>query len=147
MRSATPQGLTCLLQKKAGFTYEYFHGPARSQGLAEKPSGSEDQDMAGVVKNITYGELWSNKNSVKAHGEFSLIIAATVHFDCSERLWCLSCRREDLLLASCFMYSDSQLFSSKLFACCFYMFDFRASELVDNRVRGPGALPLNIELY
>ena len=70
MRSSTPQALTCLLDKKAGFTYEYFHGPARSQGLAEThPGGSEDSDMSGVVKNITYGELWSNKNAKKAHGE------------------------------------------------------------------------------
>ena len=70
MPISSPQALTCLLEKKHGFTYEYFHGPARSQGLAEvHPGGSEDSDMSGVVKNITYGELWSNKSAKKTHGE------------------------------------------------------------------------------
>lgn len=69
MLSARPQSLVQLLEKKDGFTYEYFHGPARTSGLAEThPSGSEDSDMKGVVKNITYGELWSNKSVKRTHG-------------------------------------------------------------------------------
>jgi hypothetical protein len=85
MPISSPQALTCLLEKKHGFTYEYFHGPARSQGLAEvHPGGSEDSDMSGVVKNITYGELWSNKNVKKAHGEStpSTLAATQRRVDC-----------------------------------------------------------------
>ena len=68
MRPVTPQGLVSLLQeKKGGFTYGYFHGPAQTQGLADV-SGNEDDDMKGVVKNITYGDLWSKKNAEHEHG-------------------------------------------------------------------------------
>jgi len=68
MRPVTPQGLVSLLQeKKGGFTYGYFHGPAQTQGLADV-SGNEDDDMKGVVKNITYGDLWSKKNAKHEHG-------------------------------------------------------------------------------
>mmetsp|Transcript_107 Transcript_107/g.210 ORF Transcript_107/g.210 Transcript_107/m.210 type:complete len:85 (-) Transcript_107:408-662(-) len=58
MKASMSAPLSCLLEKKNGFTYEYFHGPGvRTQGLAEQ----EDSDMKGVVKSITYGDLWSDK--------------------------------------------------------------------------------------
>ena len=68
---ATRMRTSALLEKKRGFTYEFFHGPVRSQGLAQTAAGSsEDRDMAGVVKDITYGDLWSKdlKGAKKHHG-------------------------------------------------------------------------------
>ena len=69
-----------LLEKKSGFTYEFFHGPAapaRTQGLAN--AGSEDHDMAGVVKDITYGDLWSKKPAQKHHGVLASSHCAHAH--------------------------------------------------------------------
>jgi hypothetical protein len=58
-----------LLEKRSGFTYEFFHGPARTSGLAEThPGGSTDSDMKGVVQDITYGDLWSKKSAQRKHG-------------------------------------------------------------------------------
>jgi hypothetical protein len=37
--------------------------PAREQGLAQS---SHDKDMAGVVKEITYGDLWGGKKAAQA---------------------------------------------------------------------------------
>mmetsp|Transcript_87022 Transcript_87022/g.127268 ORF Transcript_87022/g.127268 Transcript_87022/m.127268 type:complete len:80 (-) Transcript_87022:412-651(-) len=76
--------LTSLLEQKKGFTYECFHGPARTSGLAEShPAGSEDDDMSGVIKNITYGDLWSQKSAHKHHGPPQWLTTAyegLVHF-------------------------------------------------------------------
>jgi hypothetical protein len=119
MRSSTPQALTCLLDKKAGFTYEYFHGPARSQGLAEThPGGSEDSDMSGVVKNITYGDLWSNKNAKKAHGEPAV-----------RRVM----RTQQLCPAA-----------TTLMLTCMPTLVGRPAQLADDRIRGSRPLPLNM---
>ena len=65
-----------LLEKThQGFTYEFFHGPARTSGLAEThPGGNTDSDMKGVVKDITYGDLWSKKNAERKHGELSHLL-------------------------------------------------------------------------
>eukprot|EP00292_Cryptomonas_paramecium_P032474 CAMPEP_0113673110 /NCGR_PEP_ID=MMETSP0038_2-20120614/6669_1 /TAXON_ID=2898 /ORGANISM="Cryptomonas paramecium" /LENGTH=85 /DNA_ID=CAMNT_0000589519 /DNA_START=26 /DNA_END=283 /DNA_ORIENTATION=- /assembly_acc=CAM_ASM_000170 len=78
---------TVLSQLKShGFTYEYFHGPshpAREQNLAQS---SHDKDMAGVVKEITYGDLWGGKKAAAAeheHGPPSWLTTAyegLVHF-------------------------------------------------------------------
>jgi hypothetical protein len=45
--------------------------PAREQGLAQS---NHDKDMAGVVQEITYGDLWGSKHSAHKkeahHGGF-----------------------------------------------------------------------------
>ena len=52
--SSVAMQLTSLLEQKKGFTYECFHGPARTSGLAEShPAGSEDDDMSGVCMRET----------------------------------------------------------------------------------------------
>mmetsp|Transcript_39402 Transcript_39402/g.78981 ORF Transcript_39402/g.78981 Transcript_39402/m.78981 type:complete len:87 (+) Transcript_39402:57-317(+) len=66
MKAGVSAPLSCLLEKKGGFTYEYFHGPALAptQGLAQQ----EDSDMKGVVKSITYGDLWADHKKKDAKG-------------------------------------------------------------------------------
>ena len=56
---------SCLLQKKTGFTYEYFHGPSVDGGAHTTSLADQDSDMNGVVSNITYGDLWAGAKDAK----------------------------------------------------------------------------------
>ena len=99
MRPVTPQGLVSLLQeKKGGFTYGYFHGPAQTQGLADV-SGNEDDDMKGVVKNITYGDLWSKKNAKHEHGMQRRLL--TRIRTCNASALCMHTSNHHTLSAAC----------------------------------------------